>query len=355
MNVGTEMKGLDSFYTITDFDPTVAGNQAATQAQLDQQKGYWNTVINSAAGIYGGQIGYAANWDNFNASLVNSNIWSHPQIDYIGIDSYFTGIVSSATANSSGTYPNTTFINAMTTGWNNKLQSGANAILNFASGVNKPVVFTEAGYLPCNGAANNPQNSCDTQSDGDIDEFDSGVDSDEQIMAFYGMIRALDGRLANVKAMHIWQWWMSGSSGSLWNIDPPPEPTFDDNPTHPTNYDQPANVPLGKWLSGFVSNLSPGDFNRDGSVDGGDYVVWRRTQGQTVSYFTGADGDGSGVIDAGDYAVWRSRFGTPSGNGAAGAASVPEPTTFWLLLTTGLAVRLPNFRYRITRRCNPAV
>ncbi len=90
MNVGTEMKGLDSFYNINDFDPATSGNQTnPTQAQLEQQQQYWDTVIDSVASIYDGPIGYAANWDNFNSSRVTNNIWSHPEISYIGIDSYF--------------------------------------------------------------------------------------------------------------------------------------------------------------------------------------------------------------------------------------------------------------------------
>ncbi|HJQ79925.1 MAG TPA: hypothetical protein VJ828_08220, partial [Lacipirellulaceae bacterium] len=50
MNVGTEMKGLDSFFSISDFDPAATGNQTTpSQAQLNQQKAYWTTVIDSVA------------------------------------------------------------------------------------------------------------------------------------------------------------------------------------------------------------------------------------------------------------------------------------------------------------------
>ena len=61
MNVGTEMKGLDSFYNISDFDPVTPGNQSTpTQAQLNQQIAYWDTVIDSVASIYSG-----ADWLRF--------------------------------------------------------------------------------------------------------------------------------------------------------------------------------------------------------------------------------------------------------------------------------------------------
>jgi hypothetical protein len=328
MNVGTEMKGLDSFYTITDFDPSTSGNQPATPSQLDQQKGHWNTVINSAAGIYGGQIGYASNWDNFNSSLVTSNIWSHPEINYIGIDSYFTftnspySIPSSAT-NSVQSYPDESFIQLVATEWNERLD---NQILPFANSLSKPVVFTEQGYQHHNNTARTPQTET------------GSVDTSEQIMAFQGLLRALDGRQASVLAMHIWQWEMTGSQGSTWNI----------NPSASAN--QPDNRRLAIWLSRFARNVVDGDYNGDTIVDASDYVVWRKTVGQSTTFFSGADGNGNSVIDSGDFAVWRSRFGAPSANGAAGVAGVPEPTTFWLLFSAGFAVRLPEFRSRATRR-----
>jgi len=55
--------------------------------------------------------------------------------------------------------------------------------------------------------------------------------------------------------------------------------------------------------------LVRGDYNQDGMVDGVDYAVWRDTLGNSVSAFTGADGDGSGIIDQQDYLVWRINYG----------------------------------------------
>ena len=76
-----------------------------------------------------GQLG------QLSSARVTNNLWSHAEINYIGIDSYFTGIVSSSAANASGTYPNETFINATTNGWINKLEAGTNGILDFARGL----------------------------------------------------------------------------------------------------------------------------------------------------------------------------------------------------------------------------
>ena len=62
-------------------------------------------------------------------------------------------------------------------------------------------------------------------------------------MSFSGLISALDGRKDVFPAMHIWQWAIPGSDGSLWNIDP----------TLPA--DQTDNVPLAQWLSRYVRNV----------------------------------------------------------------------------------------------------
>jgi hypothetical protein len=72
-----------------------------------------------------------------------------------------------------------------------------------------------------------------------------------------------------------------------------------------------AVVPAGSQLAprGLPNVLRfPGDYNKNRKVDGADYVIWRKTQGQTVSRGTGADANGSGIIDQGDYDIWRSRF-----------------------------------------------
>jgi T5SS/PEP-CTERM-associated repeat protein len=84
-----------------------------------------------------------------------------------------------------------------------------------------------------------------------------------------------------------------------------------------------------------------GDYNGDGVVDGGDYVVWRRTLDQ-IGPDLAADGNDNGVVDAGDFAFWRSRYGDTLAPGSGTAASVPEPMatiSFLLGLTIVLGRR----------------
>jgi mannan endo-1,4-beta-mannosidase len=83
------------------------------------------------------------------------------------------------------------------------------------------------------------------------------------------------------------------------------------------------------------SNSAPiaGDFDHNGKVDAGDYIIWRKSQGQT-GWGLAADGDLNGRIDAADYAIWRLHFGRAASSGAGNVlnASAPEPASIALLL-----------------------
>jgi uncharacterized membrane protein len=81
------------------------------------------------------------------------------------------------------------------------------------------------------------------------------------------------------------------------------------------------------------ATLNPADYNRDGTVDAADYVVWRKTDGSPAGYDT-----------------WRSQFGaTVVSNLSAGDnAAIPEPATLTLMLAAAACVLLQ-------RRCTSPV
>jgi hypothetical protein len=112
-----------------------------------------------------------------------------------------------------------------------------------------------------------------------------------------------------------------------------------------------ANAPgtgRGFSVDGFTVRLlgtvpaQSGDYNNNGVVDADDFVVWRKTQGNSIIPFAGADGDGDGIVNAGDYSQWRQKFGKPPGSGAE-ISSVPE-VPLMLLFVMGAAAVLGSGR-----------
>jgi hypothetical protein len=98
---------------------------------------------------------------------------------------------------------------------------------------------------------------------------------------------------------------------------------------------------MGAYEAQQVPSFVIGDYNKNGTVDTADYVIWRKMLSMNVPNGTGADGNGDGVVNDDDYGVWRENFGRTSaevGSGAAGAtasshlesASSPEPGAFFL-------------------------
>ncbi len=291
------------------------GTELRAITQNGENNSKWNSVIEAVNAEFSGTLGYAANWDNYQNSNLTNVMWEHPAIDFIGIDSYFQGLLNNSQADASGSYPNPTFIGQVESAWNNKLDS---QILPFAAarkaGSGMPVEFTEIGYLPYNRTTVTPQNSS------------GALDKDEQNMAFEGLMRALDGRLGSGEflATHIWTWGMPGTGGNLWDMG-----VSGGEP-------QANNVQTSQWLSTFVNTiLESADFNEDGNVDGNDFLTLQRglgiTSGATLSQ---GDANNDGAVNHLDLAIWEAQYGTVST--LATVAAVPEPATCWSLLVAGI-------------------
>jgi hypothetical protein len=93
-----------------------------------------------------------------------------------------------------------------------------------------------------------------------------------------------------------------------------------------------ARIDIGAFELQSMGPALLGDYNQNGGVDSGDYVVWRKTLGTTgVPAFSGADGDGNGIIDQDDYTVWQTHFGESALALSAGSG------------VSGLKLNGPNF------------
>lgn len=91
-----------------------------------QRKEFWIKLISEIRELYKGEITYAANWDNYQ----NIPFWD--QMDHIGIDSYFPLTDE----------PNESIENLTELWYPIKVQLG-----RLSSQYNKPILFTEYGYM----------------------------------------------------------------------------------------------------------------------------------------------------------------------------------------------------------------
>jgi autotransporter-associated beta strand protein len=87
----------------------------------------------------------------------------------------------------------------------------------------------------------------------------------------------------------------------------------------------------------FVPPSLGGDYNEDGIVDAGDYVVWRDALGGDSSL----PNDDTPGVGEDDFERWRTNFGATNlgAGGAAGSAAVPEPSSAVLLVMAWSIVR----------------
>jgi hypothetical protein len=68
------------------------------------------------------------------------------------------------------------------------------------------------------------------------------------------------------------------------------------------------------------------DFDRDGDVDGQDFLTWQRNYGAVEALQSQGDADFSGDVAADDLVVWQAAFGNP----LTALAVIPEPGSLCL-------------------------
>jgi hypothetical protein len=81
------------------------------------------------------------------------------------------------------------------------------------------------------------------------------------------------------------------------------------------------------------------DYNASGTTNSDDYFTWRSTFDTAVTAGTAADGNGNAGVDAGDYVFWRKHEGETSGPVGAISGAF-DAVTFSQALPAGVAYQL---------------
>jgi hypothetical protein len=160
-----QQKGVDEF--------SVGCELATMSGSADRSA--WLTVINAIKAIYSGPLIYAATADEYS----HVSFWD--QLDFIGIDAYFT----------LSTTP-TTDVSALEAAWI-PIRDQMSA---FAAGVGRQILFTEAGYPSLVGAAVEPWNN----------QYSSTPSQQEQAAAYEALLATFSGQPWWAGAFW-WSWW----------------------------------------------------------------------------------------------------------------------------------------------------
>lgn len=96
-------------------------------------------------------------------------------------------------------------------------------------------------------------------------------------------------------------------------------------------------VDLTKGVNHYSLVVGPpsADFDRDGDVDGRDFLAWQRGHGIVDPAFIDGDANYDGVVDGTDLAIWQAAYG---GDALPANLNVPEPNSLCLLALSALVL-----------------
>ncbi|RMD82938.1 MAG: hypothetical protein D6815_07885 [Candidatus Dadabacteria bacterium] len=203
MTVGTELRALAR-------DPANAGR--------------WTALIEAVRQVFSGQLGYAANWDDFADETITTTFWEHPAIDFVGVDLY-APLVSPAVAAGRGQPSVATLESAWNAIFDDHVGPGVPGLLAFAAarkgGLGMPCVVVEHGSVPYDKTSAAPFRA--QPGRGIPDPWEQRNDYQALLAAadLRAEVPASSGRL---EAIYFWHWGMPGADGSPWYLDPEGDP-----------------------------------------------------------------------------------------------------------------------------------
>lgn len=146
----------------------------------------WINLINGVRGYYSGQLTYSGNWgpSGFVDEKNNIQFWS--SLDFIGISAYYNLNSDNSVSNLENAWA----------GYN------SSDIQPLAQRWNKPVVFTETGYLSVSGSHYQPWNA----------GFSGAVDQTEQANDYQALFDHWSGQ-SFMHGMMLWDWSSNPNAG----------------------------------------------------------------------------------------------------------------------------------------------
>ena len=194
----------------TGVDRLTLGSELRDMTNNEDYSNHWTSLIASVDSVFDGELGYAANWDNYDNEVVRTVFWSNEVIDFIGIDAYFQHALATVEqAEDSQAHPDETFITTVADNWNQLLDN----IVASTAEYGKPIIFTEHGLVPYDRSTVWPN-----EEPGE--NISSTQDPDEQVNGYEALLRSTDGMADVLSEIQFWHWGMPGAQSSYWYTHP---------------------------------------------------------------------------------------------------------------------------------------
>lgn len=158
------------------------------KAHIKARPEYYSSLIDTIRSVYHGSLTYSANWDHYD----EIPFWD--QLDYVGISAYFPLI--------SDVNPS---VEKMKSAWKPHVKK----MKQFSEKLDKPILFTEYGYLSVDGAAGKTW-----ELESKIDQL--AVNQEAQSKAFKALFEVFINENWWAGG-YVWKWFPNGQGGEGYN------------------------------------------------------------------------------------------------------------------------------------------
>jgi hypothetical protein len=180
----------------------------------------WSQVIAAADAVFTGELGYAANFDEYRNPVTTAVFWENPAIDFLGVDAY-NQLANDEQARGPGLPGVATLEQAWNDVFDRSDRGFAYGILEFAKqlrgGRGLPVLLTEHGTIPFDRTTTQPFSNAGRNTE--------PPDPLEQRNDYEALTRASNGRAAvdpaqgKLTAIYLWRWSV-GTDGDAFILHP---------------------------------------------------------------------------------------------------------------------------------------
>lgn len=181
----------------TNADKLLVGSEIVAFANDPRNRHYLNIMVDLCGRLFQGELGYNANWSNFQSPAVKEIFWDHPRIHSMSVSMYpYQRLATVEESDQSDVDPDR-FANNVKNRWFSIILGD---LLTYAAdlkdGEGMPVAIGEFGAVPYNRCAAMPSSH----------EPSFDIDTKEQEAVIMGLIESVDQFGFAIPEITVWQW-----------------------------------------------------------------------------------------------------------------------------------------------------